>query len=35
VASKGLPEEFTKFATDKFRAIQEAYDALKKERNIK
>ncbi len=35
VASKGLPEEFTKFATEKFRAIQEAYDALKTERNIK
>jgi DnaJ like chaperone protein len=34
VASKGLPEEFTKFATEKFRAIQEAYDALKAERHI-
>jgi DnaJ like chaperone protein len=35
VASKGLPEEFTVFATEKFRAIQEAYDALKTERGIK
>lgn len=34
VASKGLPEEFTKFATEKFREIREAYDTLKKERNI-
>lgn len=34
VASKGLPEEFTVFATEKFRSIQEAYDAIKKERNI-
>jgi DnaJ like chaperone protein len=34
VASKGLPEEFTQFAHDKFREIQEAYDAVKKERGI-
>lgn len=34
VASKGLPEEFTTFATEKFRSIQEAYDTIKKERNI-
>jgi DnaJ like chaperone protein len=32
IASKGLPEEFTKFASDKFREIQEAYDAVKQER---
>jgi len=35
IISKGLPEEFTKFAQDKFREIQEAYDIVKKERNIK
>ena len=34
VASKGLPEEFTTFATDKFRQIQDAYDTIKKERNF-
>jgi DnaJ like chaperone protein len=34
VVSKGLPEEFTKFAQDKFREIQEAFDAIKKERNM-
>ena len=35
IASKGLPEEFTKFAEDKFREIQEAYDSVKKQRGIK
>ena len=35
IASKGLPEEFTKFAHDKFREIQEAYEIIKKEREIK
>ena len=35
IASKGLPEEFTVFATEKFREIQQAYDTLKKERTIK
>ncbi len=34
IASKGLPEEFTKFANDKFREIKEAYDMIKKERGI-
>jgi DnaJ like chaperone protein len=34
IASKGLPEEFTEFAHDKFREIQEAYDAIKQERGI-
>ena len=29
IAAKGLPEEFTKLATDKFREIQEAYEAVK------
>jgi DnaJ like chaperone protein len=35
ILSKGLPEEFTKFAQDKFREIQEAYDSIRKERGIK
>ena len=35
IASKGLPKEFTKFANDKFREIQQAYEIVKKERNIK
>ena len=34
IASKGLPEEFTKFAEQKFREIQVAYEAIKKERGI-
>jgi len=34
IASKGLPEEFTKFANDKFREIQQAYEIIKKERNM-
>jgi len=35
IASKGLPEEFNTFANEKFREIQEAYEAVKKERGIK
>jgi DnaJ like chaperone protein len=35
IASKGLPEEFTKLAEDKFREIQKAYDMVRKERNIR
>lgn len=35
VASKGLPEEFTTYATEKFREIQEAYDSIKRERGMK
>ena len=35
IVSKGLPEEFVKFATDKFREIQHAYDTVKKERKIR
>jgi DnaJ like chaperone protein len=35
IASKGLPEEFTKFANDKFREIQQAYEAIKQERGFK
>lgn len=34
IASKGLPEEFTKLANDKFREIQDAYDAVRKERGL-
>ena len=34
IASKGLPEEFTQLAEDKFREIQEAYTMIRKERNI-
>jgi len=35
IASKGLPEEFTKLAEEKFREIQTAYDAVKKERGLR
>lgn len=35
IAAKGLPEEFTTFAQEKFRKIQEAYENIKKERGIK
>ena len=34
IQAKGLPEEFIKFANDKFQEIQEAYDGIKKERGI-
>jgi len=34
IISKGLPEEFTKFANEKFREIQEAYEKIRKERRI-
>lgn len=34
IAGKGLPEEFTKFATEKFQEIQEAYDTIRAERGI-
>jgi DnaJ like chaperone protein len=32
IASKGLPEEFTRFANEKFREIQEAYEKIRSER---
>jgi DnaJ like chaperone protein len=35
IASKGLPEEFSVFAAEKFREIQEAYEIVKKERGLK
>ena len=34
IVSKGLPEEFTDFATKRFREIQEAYEKIKQERNF-
>ena len=34
IVSKGLPEEFTDFATKHFREIQEAYEKVRKERNF-
>jgi len=34
IASKGLPEEFNTFANEKFREIQEAYEAVAKARGI-
>jgi len=34
IISKGLPEEFVQFATDRFQEIQGAYDKLKEERNL-
>jgi len=34
ISAKGLPDEFVKFANDKFREIQEAYEAIRKERNL-
>jgi len=34
IESKGLPEEFIKFANDKFKEIQEAYDTVKQERGL-
>ncbi|MDY7032222.1 MAG: co-chaperone DjlA [Thermodesulfobacteriota bacterium] len=34
IVSKGLPEEFTHFATKRFREIQEAYEKIRKERNF-
>jgi DnaJ like chaperone protein len=35
IASKGLPEEFIKFATDKFREIQEAYEQIQADKGFK
>ena len=34
IVSKGLPEEFTEFATKRFREIQEAYEHVRGERNL-
>jgi DnaJ like chaperone protein len=35
IASKGLPEEFIRFATEKFQEIQAAYEEIKQQRGIK
>jgi len=34
IVSKGLPEEFLDFATNRFREIQEAYEKIKQERKF-
>ena len=34
IASKGLPEEFTKFASQKFTEINQAYEEIRKERGF-
>ncbi len=34
IEAKGLPEEFIKFANEKFREIQEAYDEIKSQRGL-
>ena len=34
IASKGLPEEFTKFASEKFREINSAYEKIREQRNF-
>jgi len=35
IVSKGLPEEFTEFATKRFREIQEAYEAVRTEKGFR
>lgn len=34
IVSKGLPEEFTDFATNRFREIHQAYETIRQERNF-
>ncbi len=34
IASKGLPDEFARYATDKFREIQDAYEKVRSERGF-
>jgi len=34
ISAKGLPEEFTKFANERFSEIQNAWDSIRKERNL-
>ncbi len=34
IEAKGLPEEFVKFANDKFREVQEAYEYIRKQRGF-
>ncbi|MDA3955598.1 TerB family tellurite resistance protein [Oceanispirochaeta sp.] len=35
ISAKGLPEEFTKFANERFNEIQQAWDSIRKERNLR
>jgi len=35
IAGKGLPEEFIQLAEEKFRQIQQAYEAIKAERGMR
>jgi DnaJ like chaperone protein len=34
IVSKGLPEEFIDFASNRFREIQESYEKIRQERNF-
>ena len=34
IISKGLPEEFIDFASNRFREIQESYEKIRQERNF-
>ena len=34
ITSKGLPEDFMTFATEKLQKVNEAYDRIKKERGF-
>jgi DnaJ like chaperone protein len=34
IISKGLPEEFTDFASSRFREIHESYEKIRQERNF-
>ena len=34
IVSKGLPEEFLKFAEEKFKEVNEAYETIKKSRGL-
>ena len=34
IVSKGLPEEFLKFAEEKFKEVNEAYEMIKKARGL-
>jgi DnaJ like chaperone protein len=35
IASKGLPDEFTRFASEKFQEIQSAYETIMAQRGEK
>jgi DnaJ-domain-containing protein 1 len=34
IISKGLPEEFIEFASERFREIQGSYEKIRQERNF-